>query len=161
MGNLTQHLQDNSNIFLNDISKHHFVLIVSEWNKEITHKLYEGCFETLLSKGASKTNVKKVTVPGCFELPLAALYYAEKKNVDAVICLGCLIKGETIHFEIIAQATANGIMKVGLDTKKPIIFGVLTTQNLLQAIERSGGIHGNKGVEAAFAAIKMLAIQKP
>jgi 6,7-dimethyl-8-ribityllumazine synthase len=98
-------------------------------------------------------------VPGSFELPLAAQWSAKKKKIDAVICLGCVIQGETRHFEFINQSVAQGIKDVGLKYNKPVIFGVLTTDNMRQAMDRAGGKHGNKGDEAAITAIKMLAIQ--
>ncbi|MEY4931381.1 MAG: hypothetical protein RI909_2105 [Bacteroidota bacterium] len=97
-------------------------------------------------------------MPGSFELPLAAQWMAEKKDIDAVICLGCVIQGETPHFDYICQAVANGIMKVNLKTNKPVAFGVLTTLNKKQAMDRAGGKYGNKGEEAAITVAKMLEI---
>jgi 6,7-dimethyl-8-ribityllumazine synthase len=131
-------------------------IVTSEWNKEITHAMRNGCVETLIKHGFSSSDIIEVSVGGSFELPLMAKIMIKKYNVDAVICIGCIIQGETKHFDFIAQATANGIMQVGLDCEKPVIFGVITANNMQQAIDRSGGIHGNKGVEAAITCLKLL-----
>ena len=133
-----------------------FGIIVSEWNTEITNALLQGALECLSNAGATDKQILIRTVPGTFELPFGAQFLIENNHVDAVICLGCVIQGETKHFDFICDATANGIMKVGLDFRTPIIFGVLTTNNLEQAQDRSGGKYGNKGVEAAVPALKML-----
>ncbi len=138
------------------IASRKFAIIVAEWNEEITEALYEGACQALLSLGARKSNIIRKNVPGSFELPLGAQLMAEKKNIDAVICLGCVIQGDTPHFDYICQATAFGVMKVGLKTNKPIAFGVLTTVNKKQALERAGGALGNKGEEAAVTVVKML-----
>ena len=134
-------------------------IVVSEWNEEITEALFNGAKETLLNAGVNIDNIIKKYVPGSFELPLGAQYFVDYCDVDAVICLGCIIQGETRHFEFISQAVAQGIMRVGLDNGIPIIFGVLTTDNQQQAIDRAGGKHGNKGVEAAYTAIKMISLE--
>lgn len=133
-----------------------FGIVVSEWNKEITDKLYEGAYSTLLKHGAKEENIITRYVPGSFELPLAAQFFLESTEVDAVICLGCVIQGETRHFEFICNAVSQGIKDVALDYNTPVIFGVLTTDNIQQAKERSGGKSGNKGIEAAITAIKMI-----
>jgi len=140
-----------------NLSSKKFAIVVAEWNEEITEALYEGAVEGLLNNGVKKTNIIRKNVPGTFELSLAALWMAENKQVDAVICLGCVIQGETPHFDYICQAVAYGITEASLKTKKPVIFGVLTTLNSKQALERAGGKYGNKGEEAALTAIKMLA----
>jgi len=139
-----------------NISKKKIAIIVSEWNQEVTEALYEGAEKTLLQYKIQKSNIIRKDVPGSFELPLAAQWMAQKEEIDAVICLGCIIQGETRHFDFISDAVAHGAMNVGLDYNKPVIFGVLTTQTQKQAVERSGGKHGNKGIEAAITAIKML-----
>lgn len=141
-----------------DLSRKKFAIVVAEWNEEITEPLFQGALDGLLKLGAKKKNIIRKTVPGSFELPLAAQWMAEKKNVDAVICLGCVIQGETAHFDYICQAVAYGTMKVGLKTNKPVAFGVLTTLNKQQALERAGGKYGNKGEEAALTVIRMLEI---
>src|SRR5690349_2256220 len=139
-----------------NLSNKRFAIVVADWNEEITGALYEGAFSSLVANGVSKKNITRQNVPGTFELSLGALKMAEKKNIDAVICLGCVIQGETPHFDYICQAVANGITEVNIKTKKPVIFGVLTTLNKQQALERAGGKFGNKGEEAALTAIRML-----
>lgn len=136
-------------------SEMRFGIVVAEWNAEITHALYEGCYETLLKHGAKEDNLHTVQVPGSFELTSGAKIIMVHKKVDAVICLGCVIKGETSHNEYINQAVANGLTNLGMASSRPCIFGVLTPDNMEQAKERAGGKHGNKGVEAAVTAIRM------
>lgn len=135
-------------------------IVVSEWNTVITNALLEGAYSTLIKHGAKKQDIVVKYVPGSFELPLGAQFLFEYEDVDAVICLGCVIQGETRHFEFICNAVANGVLKVGLDYNAPAIFGVLTTNSIEQAMERSGGKHGNKGTEAAISAIKMFAFEQ-
>jgi 6,7-dimethyl-8-ribityllumazine synthase len=139
-----------------DLAKKKFGIVVAEWNEEITEALYEGAFSSLVAHGVKKSNITRKTVPGSFELTLGGLWLAEKKDIDAVICLGCVIQGDTPHFDYICQAVALGITEVNIKTGKPVIFGVLTTLNKKQAEERAGGKYGNKGEEAAITAIKML-----
>lgn len=131
-------------------------VVVASWNEEITEALFEGALHSLVSSGVKKTNIIRKTVPGSFELSLGALWMAERKDIHAVICLGCVIQGDTPHFDYICQAIAYGITEVGLKTKKPVIFGVLTTLNKEQALERAGGKFGNKGEEAAITVLRML-----
>ena len=131
-------------------------IVVSEWNNEITESLYTGAYDTLLKHGAKEENIITRFVPGSFELPLAAQLIFENSQVDAVICLGCVIQGETRHFEFICNSVSQGVKDVSLKYNSPVIFGVLTTETLQQAKERSGGKHGNKGVEAAITAIRMV-----
>ena len=140
--------------------KMRFGIAVSEWNIEITGALLEGCLTALIENGAEKKNISIKYVPGSFELSLGAQLLAADASLDGIICLGCVIQGETRHFDFICDAVANGITTVSLKYNKPIIFGVLTTNNQKQAWDRSGGKHGNKGVEAAITAIKMIALQK-
>ncbi|MCH7514279.1 MAG: 6,7-dimethyl-8-ribityllumazine synthase [Bacteroidetes bacterium] len=156
-----KNLSEYTNKNVMDISGKKFAVIVSEWNEQITGSLYSGAFQTLLDYGAQKSNIFRTDVPGSFELPPGAQWAAQKKEIDAVICLGCVIQGETRHFEFICQAVAQGIMDTGLKYNKPVIFGVLTTDTLQQALDRAGGKHGNKGDEAAITAIKMLGILHP
>ncbi len=136
-----------------------FGIIVSEWNPEITDSLCKGAVDTLLEQGFKKTSIITHRVPGSFELPLGAQYLLENTEVDAVICLGCVIQGETRHFEFICQAVSQQISRLNIDYNIPVLFGLLTTDNLEQAKERAGGKHGNKGVEGAIAAIKMLQLR--
>lgn len=137
-----------------------FAVLVSEWNEEITFNLMKGCVDTLTRHGADRKDIIVECVPGSFELSTAAQIMADQKDIDAVICLGCVIQGDTRHFDFICDAVANGITQVGIQSRKPVIFGVLTTNNLLQAQERSGGRLGNKGDEAAVTAIKMIDFKK-
>ncbi len=137
-----------------------FGIVVSEWNTDITNALLEGAHNALIEHGVENEDIVIKYVPGSFELPLGAQFMFEYKDVDAVICLGCVIQGETRHFEFICNSVANSISKVGLDYNAPTIFGVLTTNTIEQAKERSGGKHGNKGTEAAISAIKLLALEK-
>jgi 6,7-dimethyl-8-ribityllumazine synthase len=139
-----------------DIQKKRFGLVVSEWNEEITEALFEAAYQTLVDHGASRQNIIRKNVPGSFELSLGAQWLAQSENIDAVICLGCVIQGETRHFEFICQSVVQGIKDVALKYNKPVIFGVLTTDTRQQALDRAGGKHGNKGDEAAATAIKML-----
>jgi 6,7-dimethyl-8-ribityllumazine synthase len=141
---------------LTDISSKKFGIVVSEWNDQVTESLFSGAVETLVRHGASKENIFRKNVPGSFELTLGAQWLAELPEIDAVICLGCVIQGETRHFDFICDAVANGITHVGMKFNKPVIFGVLTPNTMQQALDRAGGKHGNKGDEAAITAIKML-----
>ena len=130
-------------------------LVVSQWNKEITHALYKGAVEALSSLGVQDQNIITFNVPGSFELPFGASKMIDKHAPDAVIVIGSVIQGETKHFDFVCQATAQGVMDLNIQTQVPVIFCVLTDNTLQQAQDRSGGKHGNKGVEAAVAAIKM------
>jgi 6,7-dimethyl-8-ribityllumazine synthase len=136
-----------------------FAIVVAEWNEEITEPLFQGVRDALIQLGVKKSNIIRKSVPGSFELPLAAQWMAEKKDIAAVICLGCVIQGDTPHFDYVCQAVAYGIMKVNLKTNKPVAFGVLTTLNKKQAMDRAGGKLGNKGEEAALTVVKMLEIK--
>ena len=156
MASTNKNLSSFSGKNLTDISAKKIGIVVSEWNSEVTEALYSGAVETLLQNGATKKNIIRKTVPGSYELTLGAQWLAKKKDIDAVICLGCVIQGETPHFDYICQAVANGITNVGLKYDKPVVFGVLTTLDLQQALDRAGGKHGNKGDEGAATAIKML-----
>jgi 6,7-dimethyl-8-ribityllumazine synthase len=133
-------------------------IVVSEWNEEITDALAKGAIDTLLENGIEEENIIIKYVPGTFELALGAQLMVDSLYVDAAICLGCVIQGETRHFDFICNASANAIAKVNLETETPVIFGVLTTDNQQQAIDRSGGKYGNKGVEGAMTALKMISL---
>jgi len=156
MASSIKNLSDYTNKNIKDIKDSTFAVIVSEWNDEVTESLYEGAMETLISHGADKANIVRKNVPGSFELSLAAQWMAQEESIDAVICIGCVVQGETKHFDFICDAIANGITKVSLKYNKPVIFGVLTPNTQKQALDRAGGKHGNKGDEAAITAIKML-----
>jgi 6,7-dimethyl-8-ribityllumazine synthase len=134
-------------------------IAVSEWNESITSALLQGTYDTLVQYGVAPDDIDIRYVPGSFELPLAARRATlSTKRYNAIICLGCVIQGETRHFDFICAAAAQGIMDVMLKFNIPVVFGVLTTNTLEQAQERAGGKHGNKGVEAALTALKMMSI---
>ncbi|MBN1252434.1 MAG: 6,7-dimethyl-8-ribityllumazine synthase [Bacteroidales bacterium] len=133
-----------------------FGIVVAEWNIEITEALYNGAFNTLKKHGTKEENIFKIYVPGSFELTLGAQLIAENTDVDAIIVLGCVIQGQTRHFDFICSGVTQGITDLNLKYNKPFIFGLLTTNNQQQAIDRAGGKHGNKGDEAAITAIKMI-----
>ena len=156
MASNQKNLSDYSEKNLQDISRKKFAVVVSEWNEEVTDSLYSGTYTTLIQHGADKENIIRKNVPGSFELPLAAQWMAQQNEIDAVICLGCVIQGETRHFDFISEAVAQGITRVSLKYNKPVIFGVLTPHTQKQALDRSGGKYGSKGDEAAITAIKML-----
>jgi 6,7-dimethyl-8-ribityllumazine synthase len=146
---------------LDATNNHSIAIVVSEWNKSITDTLLNGAVETLIEIGIHKKNIHVKHVPGSFELALGAQYFLQKHIlIDAVICLGSVIKGETPHFDFVCQAVAQGIKDVNLKFNKPVVFGVLTDNTMQQAIDRSGGKHGNKGVEAAVTAIKMMKLKR-
>jgi 6,7-dimethyl-8-ribityllumazine synthase len=138
----------------------HFGIVVSKWNSEITEKLLSGAQSTLSEHGALEKNIVVKWVPGSFEIPLGAQLLANNHKVDAVICLGCVIQGETRHFEFICNAVSSGIMQLNLEYSMPFIFGLLTPNDMQQALDRAGGKHGNKGDEAAITAIKMVEMQR-
>lgn len=149
---------DDTNI--PDAAEMTFGIVVADWNKDITHALYEGCYDTLVKHGAKPENIHTAQVPGAFELPTGARILAGREKLDGLICLGCVIKGETQHDEYINNAVATGLMTLSVSTGKPFIFGVLTPNTHEQAVDRSGGKHGNKGVEAAVTALRMVALKQ-
>jgi 6,7-dimethyl-8-ribityllumazine synthase len=142
-----------------DAGKMRFGIVVSDWNKEVTWSLLEGAVNTLRKHGTTEQNIIIRHVPGSFELTLGAQFLAEYDDLDAVICLGCVIQGETPHFSYICQGVTQGITQLNLEYNIPFIFGVLTTDTHQQAADRAGGKLGNKGDEAAVTAIKMAALQ--
>ena len=134
-------------------------LVVSDWNQEVTFAMCEAAIATLKRHGAEMDNIVVKHVPGAFELTLGAKLLAESDDFDAIICIGCVIQGETRHFEFICQGVTQGIMQLNMAYNLPFVFGVLTTDNLEQAKDRAGGKHGNKGDEAAITAIKMASLK--
>ncbi len=160
MSSSDKNLSVFENAVIPDAADMHFGLVVSEWNHEITNALYEGARDALLKHGARPENIRTFSVPGSFELTSGARFFAEDFQTEAVICLGCVIKGETRHFDFICSAVAHGLTQLNALFLKPFIFGVLTTDTQEQARDRSGGKHGNKGIEAAVTAIKMVAERK-
>jgi 6,7-dimethyl-8-ribityllumazine synthase len=143
---------------LPDLSSKAIGIVTAEWNGKITLSMERACKDTLMEHGILEENIHQISVPGAFELPMGARLLAGKEKLDAIICIGCVIKGETKHDEYISHAVATGIMNLGLASGKPVIFGVLTPNSMEQALDRSGGKHGNKGVEAATTALRMLAV---
>jgi len=137
-----------------------FGIVVAEWNFEITSALANGAAETLKKHGVLEENILVKYVPGTFELTLGGQFFAEMENVYGIILLGCVIQGETRHFDFICQGVTQGTTDLNIKYNKPFIFGVLTTENQQQAIDRSGGKLGNKGDEAAITAIKMVALKE-
>lgn len=135
-------------------------IVVSEWNENITGSLLKGAKETLLKHHVQEDNIQVEIVSGTYELPMGAQWLIEYANFDAVIAIGSVIRGETSHFDFVCDSTAHGIREVSLATNVPVIFCVLTDDNMQQAIDRSGGKHGNKGVESAIAALKMCALNQ-
>ncbi len=136
-----------------------FAVVVSEWNEQVTFALRDGCIETLKKHGAKDENIRLYYVPGSFEL-IAASKMLAKTDVQSVIALGCVIKGDTPHFDYVCSGVTQGLAALNGHYKQSFIFGLLTTNNLQQALDRAGGKLGNKGVECAVTAIKMIALSK-
>ena len=132
-----------------------FAIVISRFNEFISSKLLEGCIDTLSRHGVQENSIDVVWVPGAFEIPMIAQKCAKSKKYDAVICLGTVIRGATPHFEFVASEAAKGVAKISLDTSVPCIFGIITADNIEQAIERAGTKDGNKGRDAALSAIEM------
>ncbi len=132
------------------------VIVAARFNEYITQSLLKACLSELKKNGVDEKNITVVWVPGSFEIPITALKAAKKKNVDAVICLGAIIRGETLHFELICHAASHGIMQAALLSGKPVIFGILSTDTIDQAERRSREKGDNKGRDAAIAALEMI-----
>jgi len=160
MATAKQQLSSYDSEGLPSASNMKIAIVVSEWNEKITNGLLEGAKNTLLSEGMNASNLVIHYVPGSYELPLGAQFLLNREKADAVICLGCVIQGETKHFDFVCQGISQGIKDVSLKYNKPVIFGVLTDNTMQQSIDRSGGKLGNKGIEAAVSAIKMVALQR-
>ena len=159
MASALQNLSTYDESALPDMSPFTFAIVVAEWNKDITHALYEGCYDTLIKHGVNPNRIITEQVPGTFELTSAAHALSSLKP-DAVICLGCVIKGETQHDEYINHAVAQGLTQLGISKTVPFIFGVLTPNTHEQAVDRAGGKYGNKGVEAAVTGMQMAILWK-
>jgi len=153
-------LSDYNPATVPDGSAYKVAIVVAEWNPEITNALLQGAHETLLQHGVKEENIRVMPVPGSYELTTGADIALADPSCDAAICLGCVIQGETRHFDFICEAVAQGLTNLSLKREKPVIFGLLTTNDMQQARERSGGRHGNKGVEAAVTALKMIRLNK-
>ena len=154
-----KNLSDHDPASIPDGSAMKVGIAVSEWNEEITAALLEGALNTLKQHGVARENIQVRAVPGSFELPYGARILAEQFTPQVVICIGCVIRGETPHFEYICQGVTSGITELNLDYDIPFIFGILTTEDLQQAKDRAGGKYGNKGDEAAVTALKMAALR--
>lgn len=135
-------------------------IVVSEWNDNITLNLLAGAKQTLLENGVPESNIMIRFVPGAFELPLGAQLMLDNTDVDGVIAIGVVIQGETKHFDYVCQGTTQGIMHLNLEYNSPVAFCLLTDNNIQQSIDRSGGKHGNKGIECAIACMKMIFLKK-
>jgi 6,7-dimethyl-8-ribityllumazine synthase len=144
--------------FIGDLSTPagRFAIVASRFNTLVTRALVGGCRDALVRHGVTDDRIDVVWVPGAFEIPLLAARLASSKRFAAVVCLGCVIRGETSHFEHVAGQAASGIMQAGLSTGVPVIFGILTTESVEQALDRAGLKSGNKGTDAALAAIEMV-----
>ncbi|MES2622538.1 MAG: 6,7-dimethyl-8-ribityllumazine synthase [Bacteroidota bacterium] len=154
-----KNLSEHTELKVPNAPKYRIAIAVSEYNENITFALRNGCIETLKKFGVKEKNIFVELVPGAYELPLAAKWMYEKKKADAVIVLGCVIKGDTDHDIYINNAVSQALMNLSLQTKSPFMFGVITPNSLQQAKDRAGGIHGNKGIECAIAALKMLSLK--
>ena len=159
MASSLKNLSDHDPATIPDGSSLTIGIVVSEWNEEVTAALLEGAKQTLEKYGVSKDHIPVLVVPGSFELPYGARFLADHHSPDAVICLGCVIQGDTRHFDYICQGVTQGITELNLEYDLPFIFGVLTTDTLQQALDRAGGKHGNKGDEAAVTALKMASLR--
>jgi 6,7-dimethyl-8-ribityllumazine synthase len=159
MSSTDKNLSSFSTSGLIDVSDLKFAIVVAEWNTEITEALFKGAVNTLIANGVREENIIRGDVPGSYELTLASQWYASRDDIAAVIAIGAVIKGETSHNEYINHAVAQGLTNVSLQFNKPVIFGVLTPNNMQQALDRAGGVHGNKGDEAAITALKMISLQ--
>lgn len=158
MSSVHNNLSVNQGSDIPSAKEYSFGIVWAEWNTEITSAMKDGAYKTLIDNGAKPDNIIVRSVPGSFELTLGAQWLAENTEVDAIICIGCVIQGETRHFDFICNAVAHGITDLNIEYNIPVIFGVLTPDNQQQAIDRAGGKHGNKGDEAAITAIKMVAL---
>lgn len=159
MSTAGKNLSDYSRENLPDASSLRIGMVVAEWNSEVTDSLARAAQEALAACSVKPENIIRISVPGSFELTAGAKSMVEHEKVDAVICLGCVIQGETRHFEFICNAVAQGLTLLSVRFSIPFIFGVLTTDTLQQALDRAGGKHGNKGTEAAITAIRMAGLK--
>ena len=159
MATINQNLSSYDKATIPNAKNFRFGIVVSEWNADITDNLFRGALDTLLRNGVSEKNVIHWQVPGSFEL-IYGCKKMQEQNVDAVIAIGSVIQGDTKHFDFVCEAVSQGIKDLNVQNDTPVIFCVLTDNTMQQAIDRSGGAHGNKGVEAAVAAIKMASLRE-
>ena len=159
MATKNQNLSDYDKNTIPNAKDFRFGIVVSEWNSNITEAMFKGAYETLITHGVSSKNILHWQVPGSFELIYGCKKMQDQK-VNAIIAIGSVIQGETKHFDFVCEAVSQGIKDLNIQGDIPIIFCVLTDNTMQQALDRSGGKHGNKGVEAAIAAIKMAALRE-
>ncbi len=159
MSTKDKNVKDQNHLFSLDFSKKRIGIVVSRWNTDITESLAEACAGILLKAGIQDEQIVRLDVPGTFEIPAACKMLLQHKSLDAVIGIGCVIKGETTHNEYINHAVATGMTQLSIISGKPCIFGVLTPNDMQQALDRAGGKYGNKGEDAALAALEMISIK--
>ena len=159
MATANHNLSEYDKTTIPNANKFRFGMVVSEWNSSITEGLFEGAYQTLINHGVLPNNIVRWNVPGSFEL-IYGCKKMQEQMVNAVIAIGSVIQGETKHFDFVCEAVSQGIKDLNVADETPVIFCVLTDNNMQQAIDRSGGKHGNKGTEAAVAAIKMAELRK-
>ncbi len=160
MATANKNLSEYNKADLIDATELKIGLVVSEWNDKVTNGLFQGAYDVLIDCGAKPENIVRWNVPGSFELIFGSKKMHQLEEFDAVIAIGCVIQGETKHFDFVCEGVTQGIKDLNLIYDVPTIFCVLTDNNEQQSIDRSGGIHGNKGNEAAVAALKMIALNK-
>ncbi len=160
MATAAKNLSDYNKNQLPDAKDFRIGLVVSEWNEQVTESLFTGAFDCLIENGVADNNIVRLNVPGTFELTFGAQKLAAANQCDAIIAIGCVIQGETRHFDFVCQGVTQGIAHLNATQNTPIIFCVLTDNTLQQSLDRSGGKHGNKGTECAVAAIKMAALKR-
>ena len=158
MSSAHQNLSSIKMVNISNVDHFSFTIITAQWNKEVTGALEIGCLETLISNGVKPENIQQLEVPGAWELISAAKMVSDRKSTNAVICIGAVIKGDTPHFEYICEGVTVGLAQLCANQSIPVIYGVLTVNNLQQALDRCGGIHGNKGDEAAVTALQMASL---
>ena len=160
MATVDRNLSEYNKDLIPDGSQFKIGIVISEWNSQITENLAKGAIDTLITNQVKSDNINIRYVPGTFELPLGAQYLCEYLDLDGVIAIGTVIQGETKHFDYVCEGATKGLTDVNLKYSIPVSFCVLTDNNIQQSIERSGGKHGNKGVECAVACLKMIALKK-
>ena len=160
MATVDRNLSEYNKDLIPDGSQFKIGIVISEWNSQITENLAKGAIDTLITNQVKSDNINIRYVPGTFELPLGAQYLCEYLDLDGVIAIGTVIQGETKHFDYVCEGATKGLTDVNLKFNIPVSFCVLTDNNIQQSIERSGGKHGNKGVECAVACLKMIALKK-
>lgn len=160
MATANRNLSEYNKDFVPNGADYKIGIVVSEWNENITLNLLEGAKQALLDNGVTEENIHVHFVPGAFELPLGSKMLLESMFLDGVVAIGCVIQGETKHFDYVCEAATSGIAQLNLQYDKPVSFCLLTDNNMQQSIDRSGGKHGNKGTECAIACMKMINMKR-